>query len=526
MKVATASQMKEIDSYTIEKIGVPGIVLMENAAIRIMQEIDRDLSGAAGKNIVIFAGKGNNGGDALAVSRHLYNMGANVLVILAAPENTARGEAGTNLRILKNMGIGMVVVEDSSFYEEIAASLCLADAVVDGLVGTGVRGEIEGLLSDLIDIINHSRRYVVSIDIPSGVCGDTGRVCGNCIRANKTVTLGLPKLGLLVGQGAMFTGEIKVVDIGIPDLVVKEKGLTVSLVGKDYVESIMPLPSLFGHKGDHGRVLILGGSTGMTGAGVMAANAALRTGSGLVTLAVPCSLHQVVETKLTEVMTVPLADDGSGFLSMKCIDLLEDIINRYSVLAVGPGLGQGPEVSGVVSWIVEHCPVPIIIDADGINSIYRNIDVLNKAKSPVVLTPHIGEMARLIGKPVEEILEDKVGVLEQYCRRWNCTVVLKDWRTIIGTAEGHMFINTTGNSGMATGGTGDVLTGVITSLAGQGIDPVHAATAGTYIHGLAGDMAALTRGRSGMIAGDIIGSIPEALRQFEKYWPARPQISE
>ncbi len=514
MKVVRASEMKEIDGYTIENIGIPGIVLMENAAVRIVQQLEKDVGELLSKNVVVFAGKGNNGGDALAAARHLHNLGVNVLSIVVGPEDSIKGDARINLDILKNMAARLVVVEDQSHFEEIAASLFLADVVVDGLLGTGLRGEVSRLFADIIELVNQSERYILSIDIPSGLDGDTGRSRGICINADRTVTLGFPKLGLLVGDGPKFAGEVEVVDIGIPHKATEERELGINLVTKHKAASLLPARSPFSHKGNHGRVLVIAGSVGLTGAAVLASSAAVRSGAGLVTLGIPSGLYNIVGSKLTEVMTLPLADSGSGFLSSKCIEYLEDLLHNFDVIAAGPGLGCSAEITEVISWLVKHTEAPLVIDADGINSLSLNIDVLTKAKAPVVLTPHPGEMARLTGSEVKDVLENKVDAARDFSTQWNCTVVLKDWRTITAVPDGQIFINTTGNAGMASGGMGDVLTGMIAAFTGQGMNPQAAAAAGVYVHGLAGDISADRKGQLGMTAGDLIESIPYALKEL------------
>ncbi len=514
MKVVRTSEMKEIDGYAIERIGIPGIVLMENAAIRVIQQLKKDIGELLSKNVVVFAGKGNNGGDALAVSRHLHNLGVNVLTIVVGPEDSIKGDARINLDILKNMTARLVVVEDQSHFEEIAASLFLADVIIDGLLGTGLKGEVSGLFADIIQLVNQAERYILSIDIPSGMDGDTGRSRGICINADRTVTLGFPKLGLLVGDGPKFAGEVEVADIGIPDKAIEGRDLSINLITRHEAVSLLPVRPPFSHKGNHGRILVIAGSVGLTGAAVLASSAAVRSGAGLVTLGIPSGLYNIAASKLTEVMTLPLADSGSGFLSSKCIEYLEDLLKNFDVIALGPGLGCSTEITEVVSWLVEHAEVPLVIDADGINSLSLNIDVLTKAKAPIVFTPHPGEMARLTGSQVKDVLENKMDVITGFSARWNCTVVLKDWRTITAAPDGQVFINTTGNAGMATGGTGDVLTGMIAAFAGQGMSPEAAAAAGAYVHGLAGDISADRKGQMGMTAGDLVESIPYALKEL------------
>lgn len=513
MKVVTNKQMKVIDKKAINDLGIPAIVLMENAGLSVSEELEKDLEGLSNKNIVVFAGTGNNGGDAFVAARHMSNMGANVLVILVGKQSAVKDEALINLNILDNMGVNLVFVEDTSYNEEIESSLFLADAVVDGLLGTGLNKPVKKVMASVIDIINRTGKYVVSIDIPSGVDGDNGHIYGTCVIASKTITLEMPKLGILIGEGAKYTGAIEVKSIGIPEQVVNQVHIETELITKLEAQELLPVKTPFAHKGDNGKVLIIAGSKGLTGAAVLTACSAMRTGSGLVTLAIPESLNSVLEMKLTEVMTMPLPDTG-GKLNKESISRLKEEINKFDVIAIGPGLGRSAEITAIVKWIVENSKAPLVIDSDGINSLEGNIDVLKKAKCPVVLTPHMGEMAKLAQTAIEEIHNDKMEILKKYIGYTGSIIVLKDWRTITAGPAGGFYINTTGNAGMATGGSGDVLTGMIASLIGQGAEVTEAAVLGVHLHGLAGDLAALKIGSMGMIAGDIVEQIPMAINSL------------
>lgn len=514
LKVATAEQMREIDHKAIKEYGIPGIVLMENASLGIINEMIKEHKTLENKNIIVFAGTGNNGGDALGAARHAYNAGANVLVILVGSDQSVKGEALINLNIIKKMGINLVVVEDDSFNEEIIASLIMADIVVDGLLGTGINKPVNGLMAKIISIINNANRYTLSIDAPSGINVTTGEICGICIRAAKTIALALPKVGTIIGEGAKFSGSVEVSDIGIPSRIIQESKIDSRLITSQYISDLVPGRSKFVHKGDNGRVLVIAGSIGLTGAAVLASRAAQRAGSGLVTLGIPETLNGILEAKLTEEMTIPLADAGDGILSEKCTNKLESIIDQFDAVAYGPGLGRRSDITEITKWIIRNCPVPLIIDSDGINSLAGNIDLLKEAVCPVVLTPHMGEMARLTGLSIGEIQKDRIKVLRDYCIKLKCTIVLKDWRTVICNKDGQIFINTTGNQGMASGGMGDALTGIIASFAGRGLSVEDAAVAGVYLHGLAGDLTAQEKGFEGITAGDIIEMVPYALRRL------------
>lgn len=516
MKVVTAEQMREIDRKAIEGYGIPGIVLMENASLGIINLIKKEHETLKNKNIVVFAGTGNNGGDALGIARHAYNAGANVLVILVGSDESVKGDALINLNIIKKMGINLVVVQDDSYNEEITASLLMSDIVVDGLLGTGINKPVKGFMAEIINIINNADRYTVSIDVPSGINVDTGEICGTCVRATKTAALALPKVGTIIGEGTKFAGRVEISDIGIPKGIIHESRLDTRLLSAEYVSGLIPERSRYAHKGDNGKVLVIAGSTGLTGAAALTSRAAQRAGSGLVTLGIPQTLNGILEAKLTEEMTMPLDDAGDGTLSEKCIKKLEKIIRNCNAIAYGPGLGKRSDISKITEWMLKNCPVPLIIDSDGINSLVENIDLLKEAVCPVVLTPHMGEMARLTGLSIEEIERDRIKILTEYCIKYKCTIVLKDWRTVICTKEARFFISPTGNQGMASGGVGDVLTGVIASFAGRGIPIEDSAAAGVYIHGSAGDLAALEKGFEGITAGDIVEMIPYALKSLRE----------
>lgn len=508
MKVANCSQMRNIDQTAIHDMGIPGIVLMENAALKVVEQIKAILGEVSYKSILVFCGKGNNGGDGFAIARHLYNMGANVLVVLIADRNEIKGDALTNLKIIEKLDIKVVQVQDESLLEEIAASLYLCDMVVDAIFGTGVKGTIDGVEADIIQLINYSGRYVLSVDIPSGINGDDGQVCGICVNADKTVTFALPKVGLLSYPAADYVGELIVADISIPNSIIEAQNININIIEKEYVKDVIPMRKNDSNKGDYGKVFVIAGSTGMSGAAVLASLGALRSGAGLVTAGVPESLNDVMEIKLTEVMSFPLEDEGRGILAHSCIMQIFEKMDKMDVLVYGPGLSTDKNVEEILLDILKKSEIPIIIDADGINVLAKNINVLKECKCPVVVTPHPGEMSRLTGLDIGYIQTHRIEVASDFARQWNVIVVLKGASTIIAWPDGEVYINGTGNAGMATGGTGDVLSGVIASLIGQGLEADEAAVAGVYLHGTAGDLAAKDKGQHGLIATDIIEALP------------------
>lgn len=514
MKIVTPRQMNEIDGITINRFGIPGVVLMENAALKVVEETIRTLGSLTGKNILVFAGKGNNGGDAFAAARHFYNKGASVKVYTVCKKDDIGGDARINFDILDRMGLKTTEVSEAAHLHAVTAELAFADIVVDGIFGTGLRGGITGLPGDLIKAINDSHKTILSIDIPSGVNGATGEAAGVCIRANKTVTFGLPKLGMVVHPGCEYAGELVVADIGIPGAAVDSLGVKTHLIDRDRVAAILPRREVQSNKGNYGKILIVTGSAGMTGAGCLAARAALRTGAGLVYLGVPARLTQIYDTLSIESVTLPLADREPGILSRTCIRDLLELSARKNVIAIGPGLSSDDDIFGIVREVIANSKVPLVLDADALNVLAKDVSMLKNLKTEAVVTPHPGEMARLAGTTIEKVQNKRLETAQEFAARWGVTTVLKGAGSIVAAPDGTIYINPTGNPGMATGGSGDVLTGVIAALIGQGLKVPDAAAAGVYIHGLAGDFAAADKGEHGMIAGDLAEELPYVIKQL------------
>ncbi len=516
MKIVTPKQMNEIDRLTINSMGIPGMVLMENAALAVVREASKLIGGLWGKEILVLAGKGNNGGDAFAAARHMHNCGASVSVYLLADSRVITGDAAANMNILRNMGVEIIELVQPPVPDELKQHLCGSSLVVDGIFSTGLKGEVAGLPREVIGMVNESRKPVISIDIPSGICGNSGKALGICIRAAKTVTFGLPKLGLSLHPGCEYAGELVVADISIPSKIIEGMHIKINITDMRLASGMLPERRSDGNKGDFGKVLIISGSSGMTGAGYLAGGAALRTGAGLVYMGVPAALSSIYDLMLAEAVTIPLPDMGAGVLSPGCTGRLEELVERMSAIAIGPGLSGGDGVSEVVRHTVRFARKPLIIDADAINAIAGDMSILKALKAKAVLTPHPGEMSRLCGISIEEVQSDRIEAARQFALKWGVTVVLKGSRTVTALPGGEIYINTTGNAGMATGGSGDVLTGVIASLAGQGVPLEDAAVLGVYLHGLAGDRAARVKGQHGLIAGDLVRHLPGALKQLVK----------
>ena len=533
MRVVTAEEMRQIDKQTIEEIGVPGILLMEAAATAVFRSIQRNFPEC--RDVGVIVGKGNNGGDGLALARQLSHAGYSVRIILVSKSEHFTGDALTNLQVVRRLGLSIVEIPSESELQTLSAEIVSCDLIVDAIFGTGLRGGLEGYIKDVIDCLNSANCPVVAIDLPSGLNADTGAVEGGCICADRTVTLGLPKRGTLLYPGAQRVGALEIADIGFPRSVVESQGICVNRTQPCQAAGWIPCRPNYSHKGTYGRVFVLAGSTGMTGAAVLASQAALRTGAGLVTLGIPKSLNPIVESKLSEVMTTPLPEttDGSLALSAKP-QILEFIERTTAVLAIGPGLSRHPETENLIQSLVHELNCPTVIDADGLNALASgktdrhpsgsNANNLLASLPPLtVLTPHPGEMARLTGLSVADIEQDRIGVAQRFSLKHGVTIILKGVPTVIALDTGEVWINSTGNPGMAGGGMGDVLTGLIAGLVAQGLQVSEAGVLGVYLHGLAGDISAGSTGMHGLIAGDVLDAIPEAIERSRRR-PSRGKI--
>jgi NAD(P)H-hydrate epimerase len=567
MKVVTAAQMKEIDRITIEEIGIPSAVLMERAGVAVAGRVGGAtpcvIGGApprVGRRVVVLCGGGNNGGDGLVAGRELLNRGFKVRAFMLSEEARLSAECRLQFEIARRMGV------DVSFKTRLTESDFKENPIViDALIGTGLNKPVGGVMAKVINLVNSRRRDVFSVDLPSGISADDGRVMGVAVRAGCTVTFGLPKRGHLLYPGKEFTGELFVEDIGFPTGLLTSDGIRCELMEQTLMETIVPLRPAFSHKGSYGHVLVVGGSPGKPGAPLMTARAAMKTGAGLVTLAVPSSIFASVESRLTEEMAVSLPDTASGGFSRDAADAILELAARSAdVVAIGPGLLADEESAAAVWRVISHCPVPVVVDAGALTALSLldfkiRMDALQSAPSPVILTPHSGEMARLAsqtaraagggkssGKGREgrvggssdgsfggrvkikntlsplagEALRAAVGVVESdrieaasaFAKTSSAYVTLKGTPTVITDPEGAAFINPTGSQALATAGSGDVLTGMIASLAGQGLPPLFAAMLGVYMHGLCGESSHRSLGAHSTTASDVIENIPEAFR--------------
>ena len=518
MKVVTAAEMRQIDQDTIEGIGIPGIVLMETAGSAIVRAIEQHYTTC--QRIGIFAGKGNNGGDGIVIARQLAHAGRDVHLFLVSPQESFTGEAQINLQIANNLGLRIEEIPTGTgFYgtRTVPTTLVSCELLVDAILGTGLRGPVRDPIAPIINALNRLPTPVLSVDLPSGLDADTGHPLGPCVQADRTVTIGLPKRGLLMHPGAELAGKLEVVDIGFPEQVVNAQNIKVNWTSATQAAQWMPPRPLSSHKGSYGRVLVVAGSTGMTGAAALASEAALRTGAGLVTLAIPKHLNPIVEGLLPEVMTLPLPETDTGSLAVSATStILEFAEKTKSILAIGPGLSQHAETVSLVHQLIREnqeqgLNLRMVIDADGLNALSQVRETVSFLDTEAVLTPHPGEMARLTKTPILTLEADRIGTAQQFASEHGLTLVFKGAPTVTSDPKGNLWVNSTGNPGMATGGMGDVLTGIIAGLMAQGISSESAAALGVYLHGLAGDLVVERSGMHGLIASDVLKAIPEAL---------------
>ncbi|MCX7886769.1 MAG: NAD(P)H-hydrate dehydratase [Verrucomicrobiae bacterium] len=484
MKAVTTEQIRALDRRTIES-GTPGFVLMDRAGLAVAR-----CAAKLGRRVLLMAGKGNNGGDAIVAARYLVRFGCEPTLALLCRREELSGDPLAHFQQL-----GEVPVLENPALDTLTA--LSPEVVVDGLLGTGLTGRVREPYASAIGFINSHRANgakVVAIDVPSGLDSDTGEAHGICVRADVTVTMGLPKIGLLRPTAIDWVGRVEVADIGFPPAFVGEIYSDVELITAEEIRSLLPPRRRSTHKGNYGHLLIIAGSEGYTGAPVLTAHAAARAGAGLVTLGVPREVYPIVAANVPpEVMPRPLEQ----------ISALSD----YDVVALGPGMGQGSATPPQAPDIICNCPRPMVVDADGLNAVARDVSVLKAAKAPLILTPHPGEMARLCGCTAMDVQARRWEIAREFAREHGVTVVLKGAGTVVADPSGRLWVNLTGNPGMAKGGVGDALTGIIGALLAQGLCALDAARAGVFWHGAAGDVAAGRYGERSMLASDLIACL-------------------
>jgi ADP-dependent NAD(P)H-hydrate dehydratase / NAD(P)H-hydrate epimerase len=516
MRLVTASEMKDMDRLAMDRIGIQGVVLMENAAGGACRVFFEHFNPATGSNVVIFCGKGNNGGDGFAMARRLSGSGLKVIVICLAPVSQLSGDALINFEIVERLGIAVIPATTPSELAACAEHVRECSYIIDGIFGTGLSSDVKGVYLDAIQMINASGKKVMSIDLPSGLNADNGHIMGECVKADLTVTFGYPKLGQVLIPGADLAGRLEVIDIGIPKMV---SGMVKSrhfMTEPDDFIDLLKDEKRDTHKGDRGHLLIIAGSTGKTGAAAMTALGALRTGAGLVTVGTPASLNNILEVKLTEAMTAPLPETSEGTLSINAKDKILKLAEGKSAIVIGPGLSTNPETSQLVRELAVECDLPMVIDADGLNALAEEPGVLNRLDGKKILTPHPGEMARLTGMKSSDIQLERLGAASRFIEQHRCCLVLKGARTVISAPGEKIYINPTGNPALASGGSGDVLTGIIAGLLTRGAPVIKAAVAGVYMHGLAADLLAEKIGEKGVLASELLDVIPGLMESLGK----------
>jgi NAD(P)H-hydrate epimerase len=513
MRVLNSAQMREADRRTIEEIGIPSLVLMENAGRQVVAAIEALHDDLVDRHVGILCGRGNNGGDGFVVARTLAQRGVQVSVFLIGSVGDVRGDARVNLEVLGRLGLTVIEIANSQAWELHASEVTSCALLVDAIFGTGLNAPLAGLLETVVADVNGSGIPVVSIDLPSGLPADSHEPIGDSIDAGMTVTLGAPKLSLVLPPAETRAGDIVIADIGIPsDVIDSLDGPRVDLLTRASMRELITPRSPDTHKGDYGRVLIVAGSRGKTGAAHLSASGALRSGAGLVTVATPNGCLPIVASLGAEYMTEGLDETVEG-LNPAGVDLLLDMAR--DVIALGPGLGQGAGTKAFVTALVDRATTPLIVDADGLNAFVGDPDkLMGREGRDVIITPHPGEMARLVGMSTDEVQASRLEIARNFAVGHHLYVVLKGHRTLIATPDGKVFINPTGNAGMATGGTGDVLTGMIAAWLAQLLDAEAACKLAVYLHGMAGDLADADEGEVAMIAGDLVRYLGDAVMEL------------
>lgn len=499
MKVVSSEIMKQIDKYCVETLNIPGTVLMENAAIKVVNNIDFTKY----KSFSVICGKGNNGGDGLAVARHLIVLEKEVDVFLVGTEEGMAEDAKVNFNILRNMGKKIFRISNLEDMNDLRDVVDKNDVTIDAIFGTGLTRNVEGIYAQVISVINENSKYTISVDVPSGFECNTGKVLSNCVKADKTVTFQMYKKGFLSYGTDKLTGEVAVENIGIPEFVIDKFHNREFIMDKAMIENKLQVRDKYCYKGDYGRVLIFAGSCGFTGAAYITTQGAVRSGAGLVTLCCSRRIQDILSTKLVEAMTAPIEDK----------DKVDELIEKSNALAIGPGMGISEETRETLYNVIRRAKCPIVIDADGINVLKDNLSILKERKSDIIITPHFGEMSKIIGRPIEYIRENRIEVAKKFAKENGVIVLLKGYNTVISDGD-ITIINPTGNSSMASGGMGDCLTGMITAFIGQGYEPMQSACIATFIHGYIGEC--LSENMFCVNASHILKKIPYMIKEFQK----------
>jgi NAD(P)H-hydrate epimerase len=516
MFVVTPQQMREIDARAIRKHKIPGLTLMENAGRAVADQAEamlRDGGPGDQRNVCLICGKGNNGGDGFVAARMLAENGFQASVFLLGHVRDVKGDALANAKKLNKAGLKIHEITSRAKLASLKKNLTGSHLIIDAIFGTGFRGPVEKSIGGAIALINASGLPVLSADIPSGVDGETGQALSCAIRADVTVTMGLLKTGLLFHPGRTLAGKVVITDIGFPERAIADQKINIRLAGQSLAREWLPARRPDAHKGSCGTVLALAGSAGLTGAAFLTSLSAMRSGAGLVYLGIPESLNDIMEAKLTEVITKPLPETRNRTLSLQAMERIEKLTGKADALVIGPGLSAHPETAELVQSVIRSINLPAVLDADGLNALATRPELLS-CQAPLILTPHYGELSRLMKVEISQIKAGPLKYALEAAKQFNHVIVLKGAPTVTALPDGRAWINPTGNSGMATAGSGDVLAGLIAGLLAQGLAPERAAVLGVYLHGLAGDLAAAGKTEYCMLAGDILDALPEAYKKL------------
>jgi len=514
--------MRQLDRLASEIYGLPGVVLMENAGAQVARILWQEYPDLQARRVAVLCGRGNNGGDGFVIARYLHNGGVSVDVFILGEPDDIRGDARAHLTMLQRAGVVPESVRTLESAQAVGARLVAYDVLIDALLGTGLRDEVSGVFQCVINAMNAADRPIVAVDIPSGLSADSGTLLGEHVRAELTVTMALPKRGLLLYPAADSVGRLVVVDIGFPAALREHVMIHCHALEGHAIAAQLQSRRADSHKGTYGHVLLVAGSIGKTGAGALASMAALRTGAGLVSLALPHSLNAAMEAKLTEVMTIPLPEAEPGVLGGEAIPRIIEALEGKSALILGPGLGTHPETVRCIHELLRQVHIPTVVDADGLNALPLDPEGIGSIQTPLVLTPHPGELARLRRTTTAAIQVDRLAAAQETANLWQAVVVLKGAHTVIAEPEGALYVNLSGNPGMATAGSGDVLSGMIGALLGQGYLPSWAARVAVHAHGVAGDLAATAVGERSLIAGDLVETLSDAFRQLLQHHGRSP----
>ncbi len=515
MKLVTAEQMRNIDKSAIEDYGIPEIVLMENAGRSVAEEIMTQFPTSYG--IGVITGSGNNGGDGFVCARHLFINKYNITIFFAGNEEKLTHSAKINYDICKKIGIKFININTESNFQKNKKLLQNCDIIIDAILGTGINSPLRENFKNIVEYINSLKKYIISIDMPTGIFTDTPDVILPVINANKTITFGLPKISQVLSPARKYIGELKIINIGFPNSVLYDnKNIKLNLLTKEKAIKYLPRRALDAHKGDFGHILFFAGSVGKTGAAIMASKSALKVGAGMVTTICPSEINPILESAMIEVMTLPVNLKNIDEAIKKVMPLIE----KVDIIATGCGITTEPYVKEFLSKLLKFENKIFVLDADALNIVAELPKLLENKKSQFVLTPHIGEMARLTKIAIKDVIKNRIKVAQEFARSKNCIVVLKSSETIITSPEEETYICNTGNEGMATAGSGDVLTGIISGILSQNIKQnnksiFHSAILGVYLHSIAGNIAYKAKGSFSLTASDIIENIHEAFRWLQ-----------